>query len=118
MGENLCRLPQFFGVMDKEAQILKLDTIQSLNDYLGVKSPNSLFTVIDLWEVGDVKQVAKRYNLYCVILVRDDERINGTMLTSILFAQDSIAVLARALCQGSRVGYCASTPTSCRARCW
>ena len=77
MGGNRCRLPQFCGVMDKEAQILKLDTIQSLNDYLGVKSPNSLFTVIDLSEVGDIEQVAKRYNLYCVILVHDDKRIQG-----------------------------------------
>ena len=49
--------------MGNHTKILKLDTIQSLNDYLGVKSPNSLFTVIDLSEVGDVKQVAKRYNL-------------------------------------------------------
>ena len=63
--------------MSNHTKVLKLDTIQSLNDYLGVKSPNSLFTVVDLWQVGDIKQVAKHYNLYCVILVRDEQRVRG-----------------------------------------
>jgi AraC-like DNA-binding protein len=63
--------------MGNHTKVLKIDTIQSLNDYLGVKSPNSLFTVVDLWKVGDIKQVVKRYNLYCVILVHDDKHIQG-----------------------------------------
>ena len=77
MDDYSCRLQRFFGVMDNQTPILKLDTIQSLCDYLGIKSSNSLFTVIDLYEVGDIKQVAKRYNLYSVIMVRDEKRIAG-----------------------------------------
>lgn len=53
--------------------ITTFDTVQSVNDYLGVVSPSNLVSVINLEDIGSVTHVVKYFGLYCVTCVIEDD---------------------------------------------
>ena len=57
--------------------ITAFDTVKAVTEYLGVQSSNDLVSVISLEEVGPVTHVVKRFGLYCVTCVFEEDANTG-----------------------------------------
>ena len=57
--------------------VTAFDTVQTVAEYLGVPLSNDLVSVIDLEEVGTVTHVVKRFGLYCVTCVVEEDNNAG-----------------------------------------
>lgn len=65
-------ITNFYGGMATENFVRRFETVESLNDYLGVKSVNPYVSVINLWDVGSISHMVKYFGLYCVTCVFDE----------------------------------------------
>ncbi len=62
--------------MDINDQVVKFETIESINTYLGLESPSEFVSVINLEDIKDVTYVVKYFGLYCVMCIFDNiERV-------------------------------------------
>ena len=57
--------------------VTAFDTVKAVAEYFGVPLSNDLVSVIDLEEVGTVTHVVKRFGLYCVTCVIEEDNNTG-----------------------------------------